>query len=85
MTDEQLKSAAGQAYLADNRAEANTLLARMQDAGSPQPGRPPQVVRAMENFKMAVRLRLGGAPLSEAQAHAFAQVLDTAAQNLERI
>lgn len=35
--------------------EADALLARMQDAGSPQLGRPPQVVRALENFKMAVR------------------------------
>ena len=75
----------GRAFLADNRAEANALLARMQDAGSPQLGRAPQVVRALENFKMAVRLRLGGAPLTEDQAHAFAQVLDTAAQNLEKI
>ena len=78
-------TAPGQAFLASNRAEADALLARMQDAGSPQLGRPPQVVRALENFKMAVRLRLGGTPLTEEQAHAFAQVLDTAAQNLERL
>ena len=78
-------TAPGQTFLADNRVEADALLARMQDAGSPQTGRPPQVVRALENFKMAVRLRLGGTPLTEAQAHAFAQVLDTAAQHLERL
>ena len=75
---------AGQTHLADNRAAADAMLARMQDAGSPHTGRPPQVVRALENLKLAVRLRLG-APLTEDQAHAFAQVLDQAAQNLERI
>lgn len=75
---------AGQTHLAENRATADAMLARMQDTGSPQAGRPPQVVRALENLKLAVRLRLG-APLSEEQAHAFAQILDQAAQNLERI
>ncbi|WP_394788151.1 PadR family transcriptional regulator [Rhodoferax sp.] len=76
---------AGQAFLAENRALADAMLARMQDTGSPPTGRPPQVVRALENFKMAVRLRLAGAELSEEQAHAFAQILDSAAQQLERI
>jgi DNA-binding PadR family transcriptional regulator len=75
---------AGQAYLAENRADADAMLARMQDAGSPHAGRPPQVVRALENFKLAMRLRLS-APLSDEQAHAVAQVLDQAAQSIERI
>ena len=76
---------AGQAYLAKNRVEADALLARMAHADSPHPGRAPQVVRALENFKLAARMRLGGAPLTDEQAHAFAQVLDNAAQQLERI
>jgi DNA-binding PadR family transcriptional regulator len=76
---------AGQTHLAENRTTADAMLARMQDAGSPPTGRPPQVVRALENFKMAVRLRLAGTELTEEQAHAFAQVLDQAAQNLDRI
>jgi DNA-binding PadR family transcriptional regulator len=75
---------AGLAHLADNRSMADALLARMQDAGSPHAGRPPQVVRALENFKLAMRMRLG-APLTDAQAHAVAQVLDQAAQTIERI
>ena len=76
---------AGQAYLAENRVEADVLLARMAHADTPHPGRPPQVVRALENFKLAARMRLGGAPLTDEQAHAFAQILDNAAQQLERI
>lgn len=75
---------AGHTFLEENRAAADAMLARMQDASSPHTGRPPQIVRALENFKMAVRLRLA-APLTEEQAHAFAQVLDQAAQNLERL
>ena len=48
-------------------------------------GRPPQVVRAIENLKLAMRMRLSREPLTEQQAHAFAAVLDSAAQQLERI
>jgi DNA-binding PadR family transcriptional regulator len=76
---------AGHEFLAANRATADAMLARMNAAGSPANGRPPQVVRALENFKMAVRMRLGRAPLSEDQANAFAAALDSAAQTIERL
>jgi DNA-binding PadR family transcriptional regulator len=76
---------AGLAFLADNRTEVDALLARMAHADSPLPGRAPQVVRALENFKLAVRMRLGAAPLTDEQAHAFAHILDSAAQHIERI
>jgi DNA-binding PadR family transcriptional regulator len=76
---------AGHEFLAANRAAADAMLARMNVAGSPGNGRPPQVVRALENFKLAVRMRLGRAPLTEAQANAFAAVLDSAAQSIERL
>ena len=75
---------AGLAHLVENRAAADILLARMQTAGSAPPSRPPQVVRALENFKLALRMRLSAA-LTDEQAHAVAQVLDQAAQNIERI
>jgi len=75
---------AGLAFLAENRVAADAMLARMQDTGAGSPGRPPQVVRAIENFKMAVRMRLAS-PLSDEQAHAFAQLLDQTTQNIERI
>jgi len=76
---------AGQTHLAENRTMADAMLARMQSGPGLHASRPPQVMRALENFKMAVRMRLSGTPLTEEQAHAFAQVLDQAAQNLERI
>lgn len=79
---------AGQAFLADNRATADAMLARMQggvDGAGPRAGRPPQVTRAIENLKLAMRMRLSREALTPEQANAFAAVLDRAAQQLEQI
>jgi DNA-binding PadR family transcriptional regulator len=77
---------AGRAYLAANREAADAMLARLNGAGGATLAeRPPQVVRAIENFKLALRMRLARAPLTEEQAHAVAAILDGAAQNIERI
>jgi DNA-binding PadR family transcriptional regulator len=79
---------AGQAFLAENRATADAMLARMQggvDGAGPRAGRPPQVMRAIENLKLAMRMRLAREALTPAQANAFAAVLDHAAQQLEQI
>ncbi|MGO4395600.1 PadR family transcriptional regulator [Variovorax sp. M-6] len=81
-------TAGGLDFLAANRATTDEMMARMDggvDGAGPRAGRPPQVVRAIENLKLAMRLRLAGAPLTEQQAHEFAAVLDSAAQQLERI
>ena len=79
---------AGQAFLAENRATADAMLARMQggvDGAGPRAGRPPQVTRAIENLKLAMRMRLAREALTPAQANDFAAVLDHAAQQLEQI
>ncbi|WP_218509101.1 PadR family transcriptional regulator [Variovorax sp. dw_308] len=79
---------AGRAFLADNRVTTDAMLARMQggvDGAGPRGGRPPQVTRAIENLKLAMRMRLSREPLTPAQASAFAAVLDSAAQQLEQI
>ena len=79
---------AGREFLAANRATTDEMMARMDGgvAGAgPRAGRPPQIVRAIENLKLAMRLRLAREPLTEQQAHEFAAVLDSAAQQLERI
>lgn len=55
------------------------------DGAGARGGRPPQVTRAIENLKLAMRLRLSGTPLTEQQAHEFAAVLDSAAQQIERL
>ncbi|MDM0030846.1 PadR family transcriptional regulator [Variovorax sp. J22P271] len=81
-------TAGGLDYLTTHRATTDEMMARMAggvDGAGPRAGRPPQVVRAIENLKLAMRLRLAGAPLTEQQAHEFAAVLDHAAQQLDRI
>jgi len=78
----------GREFLEANRATTDELMARMKggvDGAGPRGGRPPQVMRAIENLKLAMRMRLSGEPLTPAQASAFAAVLDSAAQQLEQI
>ncbi|MGK6307175.1 PadR family transcriptional regulator [Variovorax sp. DT-64] len=79
---------AGCEFLDANRETTDEMMARMSggvDGAGPRAGRPPQVLRAIENLKLAMRLRLAREPLTEQQAHEFAAVLDSAAQQLERI
>lgn len=75
----------GRAFLEANRATLDALLARMDEAGRARgPGPAPQIIRAMENLKLALRLRMSRGPLSEEQANAVAAALDAAATNVER-
>ena len=74
----------GEAYLAENRAAADALLARSGGEGPGRHGLPLPVLRAMENLKLAMRLRLRGRPVDEAAAMAIAAALDSAAQAVER-
>ena len=79
---------AGKAFLEQNRALADAMLARLNsgvDGAGPRAGRPPQVMRAIENLKLAMRMRLSRETLTSEQADAFAAVLDQAAQQLEKI
>ena len=78
-------TAEGRAFLDASRAAVDALLARMDEANRIHGGGPaPQVVRAMENLKLALRLRLARGPLSEEQANAVAAALDVAATSVER-
>ncbi|MBN4666212.1 PadR family transcriptional regulator [Pandoraea nosoerga] len=76
---------AGREYLAENEGSVTELLARLATRRERSEDMPPQVMRALHNFKYAVHLRLGGEPLTTEQANAFAAILDAAAQQLERI
>jgi DNA-binding PadR family transcriptional regulator len=76
---------AGRAFLTANAPAVDALFARMAEASEARGGGPsPQIVRAMENLKLALRLRLGRGPLTEDQATAVATALDTAANGVER-
>lgn len=78
-------TAEGRAFLDANRSAVDALLARMAEAGRAHGGGPaPQVLRAMENLKLALRMRLSRGPLSEEQANAVAAALDAAATGVER-
>jgi DNA-binding PadR family transcriptional regulator len=75
----------GDAFLTANRTAADELLSRL--AASPAEGRgpvPANAVRAMENLKIAVRLRLRRGGIDQAAADKIAAALDAAAQIVEK-
>ncbi|MFA6267181.1 MAG: helix-turn-helix transcriptional regulator [Pseudolabrys sp.] len=75
----------GEGFLAANRAAVDELLARLgsADPGGPQPV-PAPVIRAMENLKLAMRLRLRRGALDGKSAEAIAAALDEATKSVER-
>lgn len=78
-------TAEGRSYLEAYRPAVDALLARMHEASRAHGGGPaPQILRAMENLKLALRLRLARGPLSEEQINAVAGVIDNAAIGVER-
>jgi DNA-binding PadR family transcriptional regulator len=75
----------GRSFLDANRSAVDALYARMTEANQIRGGGPaPQIVRAMENLKLALRLRVGRGPLTEDQLRAIADALDAAAIAVER-
>jgi len=78
-------TAEGRAYLNAHRAMLEALLARMEEANRVHAGGPaPQILRAMENLRLALRLRLSRGPLTEEQVNSVAAALDAAAGTVER-
>ena len=78
-------TAEGQAYLDAYRPAVDALLARMDEAQERHGGgTAPQIVRAMENLRLALRLRLARGPLDTDQANAVAAAIDVAATAVER-
>ena len=75
----------GTAWLAANQPAVDAALARMQAVKAANSGGPlPEVMRATENLKLALRLRLARGPLTEDQVRAIAAALDAAATAVER-
>jgi len=72
----------GEAFLEANRAAADELLARA--GGGSGHGRPAPIVRAMENLKLALRLRMQQGTADENTISAIAAAIDAAAQEVER-
>lgn len=76
-------TAEGTAFLEANRAMVDGILARMKSTRGSHGA--PQIMRAMENLKLALRLRLSGAEVDEERIRAMAAVIDAAAVEIERI
>lgn len=75
----------GRAELEGNKANVDALFARIASAReSFSSGRSPQLVRAMENLKLALRLRMERGPLNEDELQSVAAAIDAAAQAIER-
>src|ERR1700722_6595520 len=75
----------GRDHLAAYRPAVDALLARMAEASRARGGDPaPQILRAMENLRLALRLRISRGPLSEEQINKVAAALDAAATSVER-
>jgi DNA-binding PadR family transcriptional regulator len=74
----------GRAHLAANRTAVNAILARMAEFNEAQGGGPaPQILRAMENLRVALRLRLSRGSLSDEQIRKIAAAIDEAASKAE--
>jgi DNA-binding PadR family transcriptional regulator len=75
----------GSAYLAANKEAVDAIFGRIAEVGSAHGDGPaPQIVRAMENLTLALRLRFSQGPLTQEQKHAVAAALDAAAVTIER-
>lgn len=75
----------GKAELEANKANVEALFARIASAReSFSSGRSPQLVRAMENLKLSLRLRMERGPLSEDELQRVTEAIDAAAQAIER-
>ncbi len=74
----------GRELLRQNAATVEAIFSRMADINARHGGGPaPQVVRAMENLRTALRLRLSRGPLSDQQVMEMASILDAAAKAVE--
>jgi DNA-binding PadR family transcriptional regulator len=75
----------GRAALEQNQASVKAIFDRMTAFAERAGGGPsPQVVRAMQNLRLALRLKLEAGRMTEEQAASVAKALDEAAVAIER-
>ena len=76
----------GRAELKANKVRIDLLLGRIKDVGKAfGSGRTPQVMRAMQNFKLALKLRFAQGDLTSDQISRVAEIIDKAAKDIESI
>lgn len=78
-------TAEGEAFLEANAPSVKGLFERMADAAARSAAFSPQILRARENLKTALRLKLTAGQLSAQQVEAIAKTLDDAAGVIERL
>jgi DNA-binding PadR family transcriptional regulator len=76
-------TAEGQANLEANAGAVTAIFERMNQTAGRGAAFHPAVLRARENLRTALRLKVSGGPLTEAQIAAVAQALDDAAKTIE--
>ena len=79
-------TAEGEAFLRANQASLGAIQARIGALAKERSAVPaPQIIRAIENLKTALRLRLANGPIGEEQVRAIAAAIDAAAAEAERV
>jgi DNA-binding PadR family transcriptional regulator len=75
----------GRAKLEENKAAVDEVFARMDKAGAQfGRGRAPQIMRAIENFRYALRLKTSQSALTPEQVQKIADAIDAAAKLIEQ-
>ncbi|MFC4442467.1 PadR family transcriptional regulator [Caulobacter henricii] len=75
----------GEAFLQANAQPVKSLFERMAEAAARSAAFSPQILRARENLKTALRLKLTAGQLSADQVQQIARALDEAAGVIERV
>jgi DNA-binding PadR family transcriptional regulator len=76
----------GEAFLRANQAALDAIQARIDAIAARRSVVPdPRIIRAIENLKTALRLRLAGGPISDERVRAISAAIDAAASEAERI
>jgi DNA-binding PadR family transcriptional regulator len=74
----------GRAFLLANQPLVDSILARMAELAQTYGGGPaPEIVRAMQNLKLALNIRLGRGPLTPEQVRAITTALDRVVGEIE--
>ncbi len=75
----------GQDFLEASARQVEHIFGRMAEAAARSTVGAPRLLRAQENIKTALRLKLTGGALSDDQVAAIAKILDDAAQAIEAV
>lgn len=75
----------GTLFLAEKKSTVDAVFERMNEAGSHfGRGRAPQIMRAIENFKLALRYKTSQGALTAEQIQKIADAIDASAKSIEQ-